>query len=126
MEEEVAREEPRPEEKKEEPEEAKEEKKEKTEEKKEEKPKEIVERKPWTRWTMEERKEHLKKRRHGPRERWFVLLFFSILFIVFLSALSYSIVYQMDPALIVTLIAVVVIISIVGIFYTHNIWYRTE
>lgn len=125
MEEEIKKEESKPEEK-EEPK-SEEEKKEKKEEKpKEEKPKEIVERKPWTRWTRGERREHLMKRRHGRRERWFVFLSFSILFIVFLAALFYSIVHQMDPALITTLIVIVVIIFIAGIFSTQHVWYATE
>jgi uncharacterized protein YqgC (DUF456 family) len=49
-----------------------------------------------------------------------------ILLIVFLAAMLYSIVYQMDPALITTLVALVVIIFIVGIFYVNHMWYATE
>lgn len=87
---------------------------------------EVTERKPWTRWTKEERRQHLQKRRHGIRERWFILILFMILLIVFLAAMTYSIIYQMDPAIIITLLALVVIIFIVGTFYINHMWYATE
>ncbi len=96
-----------------------------TEPKEEEEP-EVVERKPWTNWTKDDRKRNLRKRRHGTREKWFVLLMFFILLIVFLAGTIYSITYQLDPAIITIMIAMLILTLIGGAFSMSHIWYDTE
>lgn len=86
----------------------------------------IFERKPWTRWTKDDRRQHLKTRKHGPKERWFSLFLFMTLIIIFLAGMIYSIVYQMDPALITIMIALFIVTLIVGIFFTNHIWYEAD
>ncbi len=104
-----------------------------TEKEPERKPKEeeesesgIVERKPWTKWTKEDRKRNLRKRRHGTREKWFVLLMFFILLLVFLAGMMYSITHQLDPAIITIMITMVILTLIGGVFSMSHIWHDTE
>lgn len=95
-------------------------------ESREEEESEIIERKPWTKWTKDDRKRNLRKRRHGTREKWFVLLMFFILLIVFLAGTIYSITYQLDPAIITIMIAMLILTLIGGAFSMSHIWYDTE
>jgi cation transport ATPase len=86
----------------------------------------IVEKKPWTKWTKEERIQHLKNKKYGSKEKWFVMLLTVIMLIAFLAGVIYSIVYQMDPALITIMIALFIATFIVGIFFTNHMWYESD
>lgn len=133
MEQEIKREDT--EKKKEEPKkEEKEEKKEgetretevKEEEKKEEDETGVVEQEPFTKWTKKERKDHLKKRRYTRKERWFAIILFLILLIIFLGALIQSTVQQMSGEIIITLLAVFTLVLVITLFYLNHVWYKTD
>jgi cation transport ATPase len=130
MEQEIKREET--EKKKEEPrKESEKEKREKEEEARETETKEedetgVVEQEPFTRWTKKERKDHLKKRRYTRKERWFAVILFLILLIIFIGALIQSTVQQMSGELIITLLAVFTLVLVITLFYLNHVWYKTD
>jgi Flp pilus assembly protein TadB len=86
---------------------------------------EVTTGKPWTRWTPDERRKQLRTRRHGTREKLFVLIFFAILLVINLAAVFYSITYQVDPSITITLIIVLFILFITAAFFLNHIFYDT-
>lgn len=86
----------------------------------------VVEQEPFTKWTKTERKDHLKKRRYTRKERWFALILFLILLIIFLGALIQSTVQQMAGEIIITLLAVFTMVLVITLFYLNHMWYKTD
>ena len=87
---------------------------------------EIQENKPWTKWTRKERRRILRKRRHDRREKNYIFILFTILILVTLWGLIYSITSQQDPVLIFVLLFLFVAVLITGAFFMQHILYDTE
>ncbi len=86
----------------------------------------VNEKKPWTKWTKKDRKQHLRNRRHSGKDKGFILILFSILVVIPLSAVFYSISSQQDPLVIITLIIILALLLITGIFFVNHTWHDTE
>lgn len=86
----------------------------------------VVEQEPFSRWTKTERKDHLKKRRYARKERWFALILFLILLIIFLGVLIQSTVQQVSGEIIITLLAVFTLVLVITLFYLNHVWYKTD
>jgi hypothetical protein len=77
-------------------------------------------------WTREERVAYLRSKWRRPKEKWFVLVAFFILFLISAWAFAFTLGAAWDPTLIIVAIVIIFIVFMAAAFFIDMMLFETE